>query len=156
MEHRTKRTKDKDIIVPVKEELYVWKIFGFKAFEPTARMLGYIGYRHQVIPILQILCHGARTFIVSTDGLPRYIIRNHKKKDIIKVLRDADKKGQLEIAREWQEIDLDLVEYELSRNKGFSAKTAVLAKKYPSLNIFLLGKLNQYEKLKKYILECKA
>ena len=74
----------------------------------------------------------------------------------MKVLRDADKKGQLEIAKEWQEIDLDLVEEELNKSKGFSAKTAVLARKYPSLNIFLLGKLNQYEKLKKYILECKA
>ena len=58
----------------------------------TAIVLGYLGFRHQVIPIMQTLSHGTRAFVWSANGLQGFVIRA----DIMYILNEAKKSGELE------------------------------------------------------------
>ena len=60
-------------------------------------MLSFVGYRHEVIPIMQRISHGTRAFIISATGLRGFLI----KFDPMKILREADLKGLLDDAKKW-------------------------------------------------------
>ena len=75
-------------IVRIREELSAKLIFGFKARIPIAIILGYTGYRHEVMPLMQILSHTTRAFTCNADGLPNFVI----KREFIHILKDADEK----------------------------------------------------------------
>ena len=72
-------------------------------------ILGFLGYRHQVIPSLESLSHSTRAYIINAHGLPGFLIEF----DVMKYLDDADKAGQLEHIRRYQAIDLGKVHGEL-------------------------------------------
>ena len=58
-----------DIKVPIKESKKKTLILGFRARLPIGVFCGYLGSRHEVIPLLQILSHETRAFIWNADGL---------------------------------------------------------------------------------------
>lgn len=72
-------------------------IFGIRARLPIGIILGFFGYRHEVMKLMQCLSHSTRAFIVNANGLPGFIL----KFEIIRALRQADKAGQLEQARKF-------------------------------------------------------
>ena len=132
-----------DIIVPIKEELKKGLVFGMKARPTIALFLGFLGYRHEVIPMMQTVSHSTRAYIYNENGLNSFIFRF----DIMKVLKAADLRGDLENAREWQEIDLESLEKELIvLNRP--QKMRCLSQYYPSLYRFLLEHFKQTQILK--------
>ena len=60
-------------------------------------MLGFIGYRDEVTPLMQTLSHATRAFIVNANGLPGFLVSF----DIMKYLKEEDKAGKLENAKKW-------------------------------------------------------
>ena len=93
-------------MVSIKEELRRALIFGLKARPPIGIILGFMAYRHEVIPMMQTLCHATRAYITNADGLPGFVVEF----DIINCLQTADKVGHLEHAKRWQVIDLRTIE----------------------------------------------
>ena len=77
--------------MPIKEELKKGLIFGLEARPPIGIILGFFGYQHQVMRLMQCLSHGTRAYIVNADGLPGFVLEF----DIIRFLREADEAGQL-------------------------------------------------------------
>ena len=63
-----------DIKVPIKDELKKNLILGLGARPPIGIVLGFAGYYHQVIPLLQKLSHGTRAYIVNSNGLPGFVL----------------------------------------------------------------------------------
>ena len=72
---------------------------------PIAYILGFMGYCHQVMPVLQVLSHATRAYIHNARGLPGFI----QKFEITKFLQSANKMGLLEEAKKWQEININQV-----------------------------------------------
>ena len=101
----------KDFKVPIKDELRKNLIFGIHARPPIGIILGFVGYSYQVTPLMQVLSHGTRAFIVNAKGLKGFVLAF----DIIKFLKEADEAGHLEHAREWQVIDIRVVEDKLQK-----------------------------------------
>ena len=62
-----------DILVPIRDELKKDLIFGIKARPPTGLILGFAGFRHEVIPLMQCLSHGVRAYLVNADGLQGFL-----------------------------------------------------------------------------------
>ena len=62
-----------DIKEPVKDALRKDLIFRLEARPPIGIILGFIGYRNKVLPLMQGLSHGTRAFIVNADGLPGFV-----------------------------------------------------------------------------------
>ena len=54
-----------EIRVPIKEELKKGLIFGLNARLPIGVILGYVGYAHDVMPLMQSISHETRAFIVN-------------------------------------------------------------------------------------------
>ena len=77
--------------MPIKEELKKGLIFGLEARPPIGIILGFFGYQHQVMELMQCLSHGTRAYIVNADGLLGFVLEF----DIIPFLRKADEAGQL-------------------------------------------------------------
>ena len=77
--------------MPIKEELKKGLIFGLEARPPIGIVLGFFGYQHQVMKLMQCLSHGTRAYIVNAEGLPGFVLEF----DIIRFLRKADEAGQL-------------------------------------------------------------
>ena len=78
-----------DTRVPIKNELLKGLIFGIQARLPIGVILGFFGYRHEVMPLLQTLSHRTRAYIVNAEGLPGFVIEM----DIIKILQEAKLKN---------------------------------------------------------------
>ena len=95
------------ISVPIKQELKKNLIFGIEARPPIGLILGFYGFRHQVMKIMQYLSHGTRAYIVNAEGLPGFVLN---KFDIISILRKADDSGQLEHTKKFQVIDFNTIE----------------------------------------------
>ena len=62
-----------EIRVTIKDELKKALIFGLEARLPIGIILGFIGYRHQVLPLMQSLTHATRAYIVNAGGLPGFL-----------------------------------------------------------------------------------
>ena len=95
-----------DIKVQIKEELRKGLIFGFYARPPIGIILGFVGYRNQVLPLMQILSHATWAYIVNANYLQGFIV----KFDVSYHLKIADKADRLTDARKWQAIDLDSIQ----------------------------------------------
>ena len=91
-----------DIKVQIKDELKKGLIFGLKARPTIGITLSFVGYRDEVMPLMQTLSHATRAFIVNANGLPGFVVQF----DIVKHLKEEDKAGKLENAKKWQVIDL--------------------------------------------------
>ena len=66
--------EEKDSIkVQVKENLKGGLILGLHARPTIGNILGFVGYSHEVMPLMQTLSHGTRAYIVNTDGLPGFV-----------------------------------------------------------------------------------
>ena len=89
--------KEFEIKVTIKEELKKSLIFGLPARLPAAVILGFLGWRHEVMAIMQNLSHQTRAYICNADALLGFVDQI----DILKVLKDADKKGLLSRAKFW-------------------------------------------------------
>ena len=79
-----------DINVQIKEKLKKGLIFGLKSRLAIGLILGYMGYRHDVVSMMQRVSHSTRAYIWNAKGLLGFVC----KFNLMKTLRDADKKGQ--------------------------------------------------------------
>ena len=100
------QTENYDIKVGILQELKNALPF-FKARPPSGIFFGFLGFRHEVVPLLQKISHGTRAYIINADGLHGFV----HDLDIAEILRRADKCGLLDEAKKWQEIDFDIIEY---------------------------------------------
>ena len=79
-------SKDFDIKLLVKDELKKNLIFGLHARPPIGIILGFCGYSHHVMPLIQTLSHTTRAYIINADGLPGFIsIKRTKLSQLYKV-----------------------------------------------------------------------
>ena len=78
-----------EIAVEIKEELKKGLIFGLEARPAIGIILGFYGYQHQVMKLMQCLSHETRAYVINADGLPGFVL----KFDIASFLRKADKAG---------------------------------------------------------------
>ena len=62
-----------DLKVPIKSELKKVLIFNLNSRLPIAEILGFLGYRQDVMPLMQSLCHATRAFICNADGMPGFV-----------------------------------------------------------------------------------
>ena len=130
-----------DIKVQIKEDLKKSLIFGLQARLPIGVILGFVGYRHHVLPIMQTLSHSTRAYIVNSDGLQGFVIAF----DIINHLKKLDEAGRLEHARKWQVFDLWNVQSELETKRKNQQKMNHLQRQYPSLYVEILSHLEKDE-----------
>ena len=77
--------------VKIREDLKKGLIFGLEARQPIGIILGFVGYAHQVMPLMQLLSHGTRAYIVNAEGLRGFVT----KFNIVYYLRWADRAGLL-------------------------------------------------------------
>ena len=77
-----------DIKLEIKKKLKKELIFGLGARLPIALIIGFMGYRHEVIPLMQTISHSTRAYIINENGLRGFV----SDPDIIKVLKKADSK----------------------------------------------------------------
>ena len=117
-------------------------IFGLQARPPIAHILGYLGYSHEVMPILQNLSHSTRAYIVNAEGLSGFV----RKIPLIQILRKADEQELLRTAKRWQVIDLEILDQELKDIQAYDQQMLFLSCLYPSLYLFVLTHTNQEEK----------
>ena len=94
-----------DIKVQIRQEFRKGLIFGFNARLPVAVILAFLGYRHQVMPLLQTLSQGTRAYTINADGFHGFVV----KFEILKFLGKANQRGELEHAKKWQHIDIDTI-----------------------------------------------
>ena len=64
-------------------------------------MLSYVGFYHEVLPLMQRISQSTRAYIINAGGLQGFLI----KVDFMQILREADAKGWLEDAKKWQELN---------------------------------------------------
>ena len=95
-----------DIKTPIKDELLKGLIFGLEARLPIGVILGFIGYRDQVLPLLQTLSHATRAYIINAEGLPGFVIAF----DIMEPLKEADQARKFDRVKKWQDIDMGTVQ----------------------------------------------
>ena len=62
-----------DTRVPIKEELKKRLILGLNSRLAIGIVLGFLGCRHEALPIMQKLSHGTRAYIINEDGLQGFI-----------------------------------------------------------------------------------
>ena len=62
-----------DIKVKLKEDYKKCLIFDLDSRLPIGIILGFLGYRHEVMPFLQRASHKTRAFIINANGLPGFI-----------------------------------------------------------------------------------
>ena len=58
-----------DIKVTIKSDLKKTLVFGFRSRLPIGVVLSFVGYRHEVLPVMQVLSHSTRAYICNADGL---------------------------------------------------------------------------------------
>ena len=86
-----------DIKLEIKTKLKKQLIFGLDARLPIALIIGFMGYRHEVVPLMQTISHSTRAYLVNANGLRGFV----DDLDIMKVLKKADSKKQLDRQRKW-------------------------------------------------------
>lgn len=59
---------------------------GIQARGPTAMILSFMSYKHEVVPILQNLSHGARAYILNANGLKGFLVEF----ELLKFLKNSD------------------------------------------------------------------
>ena len=64
-----------DIKVQIKNELRTKLIFGLQARPPIGLILGFLGYRHEVMHLMQTISHGTWAFIFNAAGLVGFVDR---------------------------------------------------------------------------------
>ena len=84
-------------------------VLGLESNLAIGTFLGFVGYRHVAIELMQTLSHSTRAYIVKEDGLKGFV----KRMDIVKILNDADLSGKLDEVKKWQVIDFKEVEKEI-------------------------------------------
>ena len=77
-------------------------IEGIVAREATALIWTYLGWKHEVCPLMQRLSHSSRAYLINAKGLPGFLVPI----DIPKMVTNLHKKGLLVEATKWHEIDL--------------------------------------------------
>ena len=98
-----------DVKVPIKEDLKKGLIFGLEARLPIGVILGFSGFTHEALPLMQNMSNATRAYIYNADLLPGFI----QKFEIIKLIKVADRGGQLQNVKEWLNIDIDKLTVEL-------------------------------------------
>ena len=68
-------SKKFDIKIPIKKKLKKGLIFGIRARPPIGILLSFLGFCDEVMPILQVLSHSTRAFIINANGLPGFIVQ---------------------------------------------------------------------------------
>ena len=101
-------------------------------------ILGFSGYRHQVMPLLQNLSHATRAFNVNASGLPGFVIEFN----IINYLILANQNGNLEHAKKWQVVDIHTLCLELGTKTNEKGRMNFLDEAYPGLYVQILTHLN--------------
>ena len=75
--------------VLIKEELKKCLIFNLKARLPIGIILGFTGYRHEILHLMMNISHATRAYIVNANGLSGFL----ENIEIIKFLKDSDARG---------------------------------------------------------------
>ena len=120
------------------------------AREPTAKIMGFIGYRHTVLPLLQTLSHKSRAFIFKANGLPGFVEQFNP----INSLRLARANGEIDWILKWQFIRLTDLEQQLNKCPTREMKRSVVALNSPLLYIYLLKVLKRFEELAHFREQC--
>ena len=63
-----------DTKVPIRDELKKELIFGIKARPPIGIVLGFYGFRYDVMELMKHLSHGTRAYIINAGGLPGFVL----------------------------------------------------------------------------------
>ena len=58
-----------DLNTKIKDEMKKGLILGLDSRLPIGVVLGYLGYRSQIVSLMQKLSHGTRAYIWNADGL---------------------------------------------------------------------------------------
>ena len=128
-----------EIRVKIKEELKRRLVFGVESRLPIGIMLGFAGYRHEILPLMQILSHETRAYICNANGLPGFI----SELSLIETLNGALQFGHLQQAKKCQVLDLKIIQEHLSPFQTVSQKMNHLKQFYPSLYMFMLKHLKK-------------
>ena len=62
-----------DIKESIRDELKKNLVFRLQSRLPIGVILGFVGYRNKMIPLMQVVSQTTRAFIVNSDGLPGFV-----------------------------------------------------------------------------------
>ena len=130
-------TEKWDIRVTI-DSYYVKSIpfIGLAARLPSAIILSYVSYRHQVIHILQRVSHQTRAYIYNANGLPGFL----QEFDIMQILKRAQSLGLLKEITKWQHINLEDLQTQMIESNYLIDQVKILKRQYPCLYIYILDR----------------
>ena len=97
------------MIVPIEASLEKTLILGLGSRPSIGIVLGFYGYWHEVIGLMQVLSHSTRAYILNPDANYLRGFLNKHDKSITEILYDSDKQGKLEYIKKYLELDLDAI-----------------------------------------------
>ena len=105
-----------------------------------ANFLTFLGYRHEVIPLLQVLSHKTRAYTINANGLEGFLIATPVTLAIDHLI--ANDNIRYEITR-FQLIDLNSLNKQLQAIKDVPSQLGLLKEKYPCIFVWILSKIGR-------------
>ena len=129
------RKRGFDIIVEIRTNFMKCQpIEGLQSRLPVVTIFAYMGFKHEVMPILQQMSHKTRAYAFNADGFKGFLLRL----DPIRFFRRSDVKGLMNEVTQYQVVDLPMLKIELDKYATLPEKLKYLSIKYPCLYIFFL------------------
>ena len=119
---------------------------GLPAREAMATVWSYVGWKFQVVDILQKLSHQSRAYLYNGHGLSGFLVELN----VIPVLKRLESKGKLDEISPWQRVDIEEISNELNIYNKFNNHMLVLSTSYPALYIYFLELKGEDKKAKIY------
>ena len=136
-----------DVKGEIKEDLQKGLILNLQSRLAIGVVLGFVGWRHEVIPILQTLSHSTRAYIINANGLTGFLLSI----DLMRFLQEADQDGKLESAKKYQVIDFQRV---IEGWDNEEQQKIYLSHNYPSLYRYVITELGSEQSLSQYETYC--
>ena len=138
-----------DVKVQIKEDLKKCLILNLRSRLAIGVVLGFVGWRHEVIPILQTLSHSTRAYIINANGLTGFLLSMN----LIRFLQEADQDGKLESAKKYQVIDFQKI---IEGWDNDEQQKTYLSRNYPSLYRYVITELGTEQSLTRYETCCQS
>ena len=106
---------------------------GVNAREAMATIWSFVGWKHEIIEILQKLSQRSRAYLYNANGLRGFALEMR----VMRVVKKLAAKNLLDEISKWQCINLDELEDEIKDCNTYKEEVITIAFSYPALFLYL-------------------